>query len=327
MQRCGAWRHFQGDPGLYSENRAKDVVLFAKAVLSNQLARVAPAIYMRLTHETGRGEEEQTAEQIAAYFTECFHDYHAQLGIDAAQFDSFLTGKRVLEYGPGDTLGVALLMYAHGAEVVDCFDRFSLHAASDKSLRVYDALLASLNGDARQRAAAAFVEPGRPASGFNPSAIRYHVTADGLSGATKHYDLIVSRAVLEHVGNLEFTLRDVANALKPDGISIHEVDLRSHGLDRYQPFDFLTWPEPAYRMMFSHKGFPNRWRLNKYRDLFERVGLHVRALEPTTCLKPEQVARVEPHLCHTLRGASHHELAWMGFWVILEPVRASATVT
>ena len=41
---------------MYTENRARDVALFAKAVLSNQLARFAPATYMRLTHQTGRGE-------------------------------------------------------------------------------------------------------------------------------------------------------------------------------------------------------------------------------------------------------------------------------
>ena len=304
---------------MYSENRAKDLVLFTKAVLSNQLARFAPAAYMRLTHETGRGETEQTPAQIAAYFVECFRDYHKQLGIDEAEFESFLKGKRVLEYGPGDILGVALLMYAHGAESVDCFDRFPLHTASEKNLRVYETLLASLEGHTRQRANTAFVEPGKPASGFNPSAVRYRVSDDGLSGASKQYDLVISRAVLEHVGNLEATVRDVATALKPEGVSIHEVDLRSHGLDRYQTFDFLTWPAPVYRLMFSQKGFPNRWRLNKYRDLFAQAGLHIRKLEPTTCLTAEQVARVEPHLSGRLRGVSSSDLAWMGFWVILEP--------
>lgn len=304
---------------MYSENRAKDIVLFAKAVLSNQLARFAPATYMRLTHETGRGETEQTAEQTAAYFLECFHDYHRQLGMDATAFEAFLGGKQVLEYGPGDILGVALLMYAHGADHVDCFDRFPLHTASPKNLRVYEALLGSLEGKARARADAAFVQAGNPASGFASAAIRYQVSADGLSGASRQYDLIISRAVLEHVGNLEGTVHDIATALKPGGLSIHEVDLRSHGLDRYQAFDFLTWPAPVYRLMFSQKGFPNRWRLNKYRELFQGSGLAIRKLEPTACLTSEQVARVEPHLPATLRGVSSGELAWMGFWVILEP--------
>jgi len=309
---------------VYSENRARDVVLFTKAVLSNQLARFAPSAYVRLTRQTGRGDRsEETPEKIADYFSTCFRDYQRQLGHADAAFARYLQGKRVLEYGPGNVLGMALLLYAHGAAAVDCYDRFALLASSDETVRVYARLLESLDGAPRARAASAFVEAGNPASGFDPAAIAYHVSPDGLSGASRAYDLILSRAVLEHVDNLHGTVRDVAAALKPGGISIHEVDLRSHGLDRYQAFDFLTWPEPFYRLMFSEKGFPNRRRVNTYRELFEQAGLRIRKLEPTACLAPEKVALIEPHLAASLRGVSRDELGWMGFWVVVEPARAS----
>jgi Methyltransferase domain len=317
---------------VYSENRTRDLVLFTKAVLSNQLARVAPAAYVRLTRQTGRGEgNEESPEQIADYFSKCFHDYGRQLGFDDAGFDTFLAGKLVLEYGPGDILGMALLLYAHGARAVHCFDRFPLYSASEKNLRVYEHLMASLSGGTRDRFASAFVENGRPASGFRPEAVAYFVSPDGLSGASRKYDLILSRAVLEHVGDLGGTVRDIAAALELGGVSIHEVDLRSHGLDRYRPFDFLTWPDSAYRLMFSEKGFPNRWRLNTYRTLFEQAGLHIRRLEPTARLPAEQVSLIEPHLASPLRGVSRDELAWMGFWVVVEhgaaSDRASATTS
>lgn len=294
-------------------------MLFAKAVLSNQLARFAPAAYMRLTRETGRGEIEQSPAQIAQYFSECFHDYRRQLGFGELEFDAFLQGRHVLEYGPGDILGVALLMYAHGADAVHCFDRFSLHKTSDKNVLVYKHLLDSLGPRQRERADAAFVERGRPESGFISSSIAYFVSANGLSGATHVYDLVISRAVLEHVDNLPATMLDVAQALKPEGVSIHEVDLRSHGLDRYQAFDFLTWPQWMYRLMFGNKGFPNRWRLNVYRDLAERSGLRIKKLEPTARLAGEKVSLIEPFLPPNLRGVSRDELSWMGFWMMLEP--------
>lgn len=303
---------------LYSENRARDVVLFAKAVLSNQLARFAPAAYMQLTRQTGRGELEQTPDQIANYFIKCFDDYRSQLSLDEAEFATFLAGKQVLEYGPGDILGVALLMYAHGAEAVHCFDRFPLNSASAKNLRVYEHLLDSLGQRERARADTAFVERGKPASGFDLSRVRYFVSRDGLSGADHQYDLVISRAVLEHVDNLTGTMNDVAKALKPGGVSIHEVDLRSHGLDRYQTFDFLTWPNPLYRLMFSQKGFPNRWRLNKYRELIAQSGLQINKIEPVGRLSVEEIRLIEPHLPSVLRGVSHEELSWTGFWMILE---------
>ena len=239
------------------------------------------------------------------------------------QFAAFLKGKRVLEYGPGDILGVGLLMYAHGAELVHCYDRFPLHQASAKNLEVYELLLASLDPPACERASAAFCTPGDPASGFVQTAIGYFVAPDGLSRALGQYDFVLSRAVLEHVRNLPGTIGDIAGALKPGGVSVHEVDLRSHGLDRYQPFDFLTWPEPLYSLMFSHKGFPNRWRLNTYRELFQRYGLRPCKLKPTTKLTPESVALIEPHVSKTLRGATHDELSWMGFWVVLEHAHGS----
>ena len=308
---------------MYTENRAKDVALFAKAVLSNQLARFAPAAYMRLTRQTGRGEAPQSPAQVADYFFRCFHDYGRALDLGKQEFAAFLKNKAVLEYGPGDILGVALLLYAHGASKVHCFDRFPLHQASQHNLQAYERLLASLDGRERERAARAFNEPGKPASGFDPSAIGYFVSKDGLCGASHEYDLVVSRAVLEHVGNLPGTVRDVARALKPDGVSVHEVDLRSHGLDRYRSFDFLTWPEPLYRLMFSKKGFPNRWRANTYRALIEGSGLRIRKFQPTARLACEEVALIEPHVPAALRGASHEELSWMGFWMVIEPAESA----
>ena len=45
-------------------------------------------------------------EQIAAYFTECFRDYHRQLGLDEGQFESFLKAKQVSKI-----LGVQLISF------------------------------------------------------------------------------------------------------------------------------------------------------------------------------------------------------------------------
>ena len=66
---------------MYTENIGKDLALFCKAFLSNQLARFAPKLYINLTHQTGRGEEKEDAAQVASYFIECFHDYRKQLGL------------------------------------------------------------------------------------------------------------------------------------------------------------------------------------------------------------------------------------------------------
>jgi len=64
---------------MYTENPARDLALVIRAVLSNQVAKFAPKLYVRLTGQTGRGSEEQTAEQVADYFRRCFDEYRQQL--------------------------------------------------------------------------------------------------------------------------------------------------------------------------------------------------------------------------------------------------------
>ena len=101
---------------------------------------------------------------------------------------------------------------------------------------------------------------------------------NGLSGAIDEYDLVISRAVLEHVNDLEKIMLDIKCSMKNKGVSIHQVDLKSHGLDRYIEFDFLTWPRSLYKLMYSHKGFPNRVRVDTYKENAKNMGLNVKRI-------------------------------------------------
>lgn len=300
---------------MYSDNLLRDVKLVTRAVATNLVARIAPAVYVRLTRQTGRGADEGP-EAIANYFVRSFDDYRERL-VGNAPFGPFLRGKRVLEYGPGDVLGVALLLYAHGADRVDCVDRFPLESASAKNLEVYRVLLASMPGVVRVRGEHAFNVAGEPASGFRPECVRYRITPDGLAGETGAYDLIVSRAVLEHVNSLPATLRDIDRGLRPGGVSVHSVDLRSHNLDRDVPLDFLTWPEWLYRLMYSHKGFPNRLRVPDYHHAIRETGLELVSMQPSAQASPADVDRVHGHLARHLRHADREKLGWLGFWMTL----------
>ena len=190
---------------MYSENRGKDVALFLRAALTNQLARFP--FYLKVGDRSGRGEKAARPEDTAAYFRVCAREVLAELGVSDDQAASFLRGKTVLEYGPGDALGVALLLYAHGAASVHCVDRFRIHTLSAPTIEVYRALVEGLEGEPRARAARAFNVAGDPSSGFRPEAIAYQVTRDGLSGRRAAYDVVISRSVLGLVNCLEKTNR------------------------------------------------------------------------------------------------------------------------
>lgn len=303
---------------MYSENLGKDAYRFTKAVVTNQLARFAPGLYVTLTHESGRGDGGDDPSRTAAYFRRCFDDYRERVGLEPDQFEGFLKDKTVLEYGPGDVLGVALLMYGHGAEFVHCVDRFPREKATPRNIQTYIELLEGMGAEQRHRANGAFNTFADPSSGLNPSRVRYSVTPNGLINERNAYDMVISRAVLEHVNCLEMTIADMAAALRPDGIAIHNVDLKSHNLDRYQPFDFLTWPDSAYRLMHSHKGRPNRWRIDKYKEIVDRSGLRFRALADTGRLDPAKIERLRPKLAPRFRDVPTDELTWLGFWMVLE---------
>ena len=285
-----------------------------RAVATNQLARHAPSAYLRLTGQTGRGAAaEEGANDIAAYFRRCLDDYLSRLGVATGDH---VSGRTLMEYGPGDLPGVAMLMVAHGAEKVYCVDRFPLVSFSDKNIRVIDDLMQDLHGESLDRIRSCLVDIDAPRKGLATSRVEYLITRDGVSGLVETVDLVFSRAVLEHVNDLEATFNDMVTAMRPGAIAIHLVDLRSHGLHRHNPLDFLEWPVAVWDAMYSEKGVPNRWRVDKYREILSRLPVDVLVFEVTRVASPEIVEAVAPLVAKPFRGLTHSDLGCLGFWLV-----------
>jgi SAM-dependent methyltransferase len=302
---------------MYGERPLQDTVRTLRAWASNQVARFAPRTYVTLTGQTGRGApESETVADIARYFVRSFHDYFDVLGVARAAIPEYLRGKTLLEYGPGDTPGVALLMVAHGAAKVFCVDRFPMLSLSGRNARVLRELVETLPADLRARGEAALRLDKDDAISLRPEYVEYVVRPSGLSGLRKQADLAFSRAVLEHVDDVRATFADMAAALKPAGRAIHQVDLKSHGLHRRNPLDFLTWPASLWTLMYSHKGVPNRWRIDHYRDAIAASGLKPERLTPTALARQSDIDEVRPHLAPPFRELPDADLAWLGFWVV-----------
>jgi hypothetical protein len=302
---------------MYGKNRVEDTKRALRAISTNQFARWAPRLYIRLTAQTGRGAEQDSPREVADYFRRCFDEYFEILQVRPDQIPNFLSGKQVLEYGPGDIPGVAMLLIAHGAESVVCVDRFPLFALSPKNIKVLSYLLDDLEGEARRRAESCFMSGGDPASGLSPC-IRYLIRPSGLSGLLDAVDLIISRAVLEHVDDLFATYADMHAALRSGGLAAHEVDLKSHGLHRKNPLDFLSWPPRLWSWMYSHKGVPNRWRVNHHRQAIAESGLNILLFEPVVLADQRDIEEVRGHLASPFQSISNADLSWLGFWAILQ---------
>lgn len=287
-----------------------------KAVASNLIARFAPGIYVKLTRQTGRGAREtETPEAIASYFQQCITDYFAVLNIPSSDQSDFLRDKTILEYGPGDLPGVAMLLVAMGARKVYCIDRFPLVSLGKKSVAVIEHMAEHLIETQKKRFRQCLVNPAIPKYGFSSDHVEYVVRSDGLSGLSNAIDLVISRAVLEHVNNLEATFNDMANAMRPNSLSIHKVDPRSHGLHRNNPLDFLEYPQWIWSLMYSHKGVPNRWRVNHYRELLHDLPLEILDLHPTVLFSQANVCSIRGKLALPFIQTNQEDLAWQGFWL------------
>ena len=299
---------------MFSKNKTADFIRFCKAFLTNQVAHYAPKYYIKLTNETGRGRQEATIDEVVEYFKRCFSDYMDILEIPYQDIAERLKGKTVLEYGTGDVPGVALLFYAWGADKVYCVDRFPLVSFSEFNNQVLLELCNSLPIKQKERAFSCFREYGNPSSGLDEEKILYLIHENGLSCLQNEVDIICSRAVLEHVNNLDLTLDDMEKSLKENGTGIHKVDLKSHGLHKENILDFLTWPVSLWNLMYSYKGTPNRLRLSHYKEALLNTKLKVDFIKPVENCNVQVIDEVRPYLSKKFKFLSDEDLSCLSFW-------------
>jgi SAM-dependent methyltransferase len=245
-------------------------------------------------------------EQAVGYIERVFGDYCRYGGIA----DEDIEGARVLEVGPGDSLGVALRFIGAGAETVHCFERFKVVRDPRLETGLYDYLLELAEPEARARMEDAIVRTGDSVS-LDPTRVHL-VEGVGIGSAGKHLepasvDLIVSRAVLEYVYDMKRALRVMDEALIPGGRMAHKVDLGDHGLYTgagHSPLAFLRTGGPLYGRMASHTGIPNRWRESDYVNALEALGFQTSSL--ITHLAG-QVGEIVPHRAE-LEGPGFEEV-------------------
>ena len=207
-------------------------------------------------------------EASIRYIEQEFRDYLAYGNISPGE----LGGKRILVVGPGDNLGVALLFLAHGGRKVVCLDKFEPERNPGHLAMVYGALRKRLPRPERNRFDEGIsIHSGRDFS-YNPRMLEY-ITGEGLEEGSRRFppgsfDLIFSRAVLEHLYDPDRAFASMERLLATGGRMAHKIDLRDHEMfsgGEKHPLTFLTFPGWLWRGMTMHSGKPNR-RLFPYYD-------------------------------------------------------------
>jgi len=208
-----------------------------------------------------------------AYIDTQFNDYLAYWGLPQAA----LHGKRILEVGFGDNIGVALKFIAAGAAHVSCLDKFYARRDDEQERQIYAALRETLDEASKKRFDEAI--DSKVGARANPEKVQciYGVDVEEskeLANAPP-FDLVISRGAIQDIYEPEPAFAGMDRLLVPGGWMLHKIDLsdqgmfRNHGLN---PLTYLTISESLYRLMAKGSGRPNRKLMNDYRAILTKLG-------------------------------------------------------
>jgi hypothetical protein len=212
---------------------------------------------------------------------------------DVAPGESFV-GKRVLELGPGHSLGTGLVLLARGASAYTAVDVFPLAYRSPAAL--YATIAA--------------------AEGCTPDLIRQAnfqiVNFPDLKPLDGTFDVVVSNSTLEHVDDVPATFRTLRQ--RCTGIMIHHVDARVHlRIRSIDPLNHLRFDRRTYQLMYF-KGVPNRLLSEDYERAAHDAGFGETRIIPSGVASSDYLARVRPRLAPHFRD--RRDLQFLSFTVV-----------
>jgi SAM-dependent methyltransferase len=259
----------------------------------------------------GSTHSRKTIDESLAYIELQYDDYCRYADLSQAN----ISGKRIIELGCGDNVGVALKFLSDGAAQVVCIDKFYSVREAEKERSIYVELRKTLSS-AQQKLFDGAVELSSPLK-LNEEKLKcvYGIELNEFVDETtaESFDIILSRAVIEEIYEPWSLFLAADKLLKPGGLMAHKIDLSDYGMftnGGMNPLTFLTIPEWLYRRMASESAIPNRKMLSYYRELVGRLGYdaqllvssfigsreivpHKSRLEPGVDYGPSELALIE----------------------------------
>jgi SAM-dependent methyltransferase len=199
---------------------------------------------------TGSTHMKFSDEQSVAYCLRQYNEYFEYGHLTP----EMLAGRTMLEYGPGDNVGVGLLFIAAGIRYYAATDKFDAIRDVEKERRIYQKLREGLTDDAARKRFDAAVDLSQGIV-FNPERVKcvYGVGAEDADTQFKEpFDFLISRGVLQEIYEGEKLFTSMDKLLKPGGWMLHKVDHRDYGLfnaNGFPALEFLTVSEGIYQLM------------------------------------------------------------------------------
>ncbi len=246
----------------------KHIVKNYKRWLKNTLGKISVS--------NGATHFGKSVEESIEYIFQVFNDYLIYGNLS----DKNLEEKTILEIGPGDNLGVALLFIAKGAKKVYTIDKYFSERIQSDEVKIYKAIRERLKDDERIRFDNAITLEEKDFK-LNKDKIEsiYGKSLEEIKSKSlnNYFDMIVSRAVLQVVNHLDRLFRKMNDCLKIGGIMLHKVDLRDYGtFTKYKNHELgnLMFSDFIYTQMTNHSSIPNRKRINEYQKIVANYQYH-----------------------------------------------------
>ncbi|MBI2412859.1 MAG: methyltransferase domain-containing protein [Deltaproteobacteria bacterium] len=216
---------------------------------------------------------------------------------------SDISGKTVLELGPGADLGVGLILLAKGADKYNSLDVNNLVESVPDAL--YNELFTRIEKGGHKNTDELKRQLALTRSGKNDR-LDYIVTRDfDVTVFGKNtVDIVFSQAAFEHFPDMDRTVTQLSTVVKKGAVLIAEIDLKTHTrwIRDADPLNIYRYGDFIYNL-FACPGSPNRLRPVDYRRMFERNGWVKVRTTPVIKLEDGYVSKVGPSLSRRFRGA------------------------
>lgn len=259
---------------------------FKKVARRSKTAIICYRIYdnYRMRKRYSRGEinasmgsthSNKSIAESLSYIDQQYDDYKNYAALEPSSF----SGKRILELGCGDNVGVALRFLAQGAQHLVCIDKYYAVRDVEKERQIYLEMRSRMSAPEQTE----FDKIIDLSKGIELNSARLSCVygkdlgeyASEIDSEEDKFDIILSRAVIEEIYDPEPIFQAADKLLRSSGIVIHKIDLSDYGMFSdagMNPLTFLSIPEWIYRRMAAGSGTPNRKLIGYYRNLMTQLG-------------------------------------------------------
>lgn len=248
---------------------------------------------------------ERSVEQAVAYTLKSVDMFRGFLAL--ANYE--IAGKTVLEIGPGQDLGVPLVLAGFGSRAV-VLDQYPSPWDASFHPDYYSELLRQATA---QFPGAKFDVLGEVVRRRNYRVFGLEIHNVGLERAgaipEESIDVTISNAVFEHLADPAVAVSQLFRIASKGGIGFHQVDFRDHH-DYSKPLEFLTIDEKVFRdMIATNAGTSgNRVRWSEYQNLFVNAGF-TSTFEPEYSADPIYFADVQTRMIERYRAMPSTDVA------------------